>query len=179
MSDRVIIPTSLWQHVIQKIHWELKDPYIELGKPVQYWEGTKTHELPDRSWSKFGTDLLTFMERTMSLPYLWNIPRAMVKLKVLKTCMSLLRRPSWQWLTPYLALLDHCHVRTEQTYSSRTQRFFGCRTCTLIPVSPKLPRPELQTNVKTMQVSNIHSPASQLLQYDSSILTRYLTACMK
>jgi len=42
----------------------------------------------------------------------------------------------------------HGGGRENKIYSLSAQRLFGCRTRTLIPVSPKLLQPELQANVK-------------------------------
>ena len=64
-----------------------------------------------------------------------------------------LRKLIWQRLMfSYLALLDHHNTLTKQSYSSPVQRLFGCRTCTLLPVLPKLLKPEIQFNVVTKLV---------------------------
>ena len=60
----------------------------------------------------------------------------------------------------YLALLDYRNTSTEQTYSSQAQRLFDRRTWTLIPASPKLLRPELQTNMKTKLATSRAQQAS-------------------
>ena len=89
-GNRVVIPTSLRQSIIQKIHsthmgiegslyrareayyWplmnaEVKDFISKCSvcntiKPDQCREELMPHELPERPWSKVGTDLFTFGE---------------------------------------------------------------------------------------------------------------------
>ena len=66
-----------------------------------------------------------------------------------KICKTILKKAQLAQNDVYLALLDHRNTPTEQTYSSPAQRLFGRRTRTLLPVSPKLLKPEIQTNVMT------------------------------
>ena len=91
-SDRVIIPTNLRQDVIQQVHsshlgvegclhrareafyWplmnaEIKDAITKCTicntlKPEQCREPIRQHEVPDRPWSKVGTDLFVFNNQT-------------------------------------------------------------------------------------------------------------------
>ena len=91
-NDRVIIPTSLRRDVIQQIHsshlgmegclrrareayyWplmnaEIKDTIAKCTicntpKPEQCQEPIRHHEIPDRPWSKVGTDLFMYNNQT-------------------------------------------------------------------------------------------------------------------